>query len=183
MSVKNNVLSTEEYEKLWKAARSGDDLDRVLFVCMAQLGMRRGEVANLTEDWVDFQSKQIKIPERQDDWTPKTPQAARRIPYSNLTKAERVIPNFFEFNERVKMSGRGIYKRVKKWGRRAKLKKDVFPHALRATAATKFASAGFSAQALRSIMGWADLETANRYIKHSSRAVEEDLKRYGENIK
>ena len=38
-----------------------------------------------------------------------------------------------------------------------------------------FAEAGLSAQALRQVMGWAKLETAERYIVRSGRAAEREL--------
>ena len=182
MASKKDALNKQQYDKLWKAARSGDDLDRVLFVLTAQLGLRKGEAAQVRDSWLDFQRKYIQIPEKDGDWTPKTPHAARRVYWKHLNKAEKIIPDYFEFNSNIPIKAKSINYRVNKWARKADLKVNVYPHALRATAALKFASAGFSAQALRSIMGWADLETANKYISASSRAVEQDLERYGDQI-
>jgi site-specific recombinase XerD len=41
------------------------------------------------------------------------------------------------------------------------------PHGLRATAATYHAGRGLGVLPLQSLMGWADLQTAQRYIKQS----------------
>jgi len=51
----------------------------------------------------------------------------------------------------------------------------VTPHTLRATAAFMFAEAGLSAQALRQVMGWTKLETAEHYIIRSGRAAEREI--------
>ena len=178
-------LSEQEYSKIWDYILDhGDSVDRVLFVLMGQLGMRRGEVVHIKKDWIDFQEKRVKIPEEDDDWTPKTPNSARVIPYRELTKAEKVIPAFFEINKEIPITtGPGITYRVKSWVKDLEITTKVSPHVLRATAAMKMANEGFSSQALKSYFGWADLQTADKYIHNSSRAAERDLERLGEDIK
>lgn len=178
-------LSEQEYGEVWNyLLDEGTSVDKVLFVLLGQLGMRRGEVVQLKKDWIDFQDKRIQIPERDGDWTPKTPNSARVIPYTELEKAESVIPAYFELNRTLPInSGGGVYYRVRKWGKKSGITTNLSPHVLRKTAAMKMANHGFSAQALKSFFGWADLQTANKYIENSSRAAERDLEDMGGEIR
>lgn len=41
----------------------------------------------------------------------------------------------------------------------------IYPHALRATAATYHSYRGLPPSALQSFMGWADLSVANKYVR------------------
>jgi len=68
-----------------------------------------------------------------------------------------------------------LYLQIKRIAQRTTIQKKVTPHTLRATAGYMFAEAGLSAQALRQVMGWAKLETAERYIVRSGRAAEREL--------
>lgn len=179
----DDVLRKEEYDKIWKVARQ-DEVDRILFVLLAQLGLRRDEAANVRDTWVDIQKEQLKIPREDEEtgFTAKTKAAARTIPYGNLVKAERVIPAYFDFRSEIPVSGRTVYRHVKKWATEAGITTRVYPHSLRATAATKFAENDMNAQALREIMGWKNLETAKRYIKSTGRAAEKFLAENGRKI-
>jgi len=60
---------------------------------------------------------------------------------------------------------------------RAELKRKITPHGLRATAAYRFAEAGLSGQALRQIMGWEKLSTAQYYIDAAGRAAETEIEK------
>lgn len=55
------------------------------------------------------------------------------------------------------------------------MEKRIYPHALRATAATYHAYNGLPAIALQNLMGWADLETAQKYLRKSAGATEKAL--------
>jgi site-specific recombinase XerD len=59
--------------------------------------------------------------------------------------------------------------------KRAGLTRPIYPHALRATAAYQLAEAGLSAQALRQLMGWSDLRTAQAYIDAAGVAAQIEL--------
>lgn len=179
----NDVLTKEEYDKIWEYARQ-EEVDRVLFVLLAQLGLRRGEAAHVRSDWIDMQKQKLHIPEKDEKtgFTAKSDAAARTIPFKNLVKAAKVIPNYFEFNSDIPVASRTVYNRVQKWASEAGVTTRVYPHALRATAATKFAEAGMSGQGLREIMGWESLKTAKRYIESTGRAAEKFLKENGREL-
>jgi integrase len=172
---KDNALTREEFERLWEAAKAGDEKDRLIFVLAAQLGLRASEISAVRRSWIDFQRQILRIPLEDVGWKTKTKAAARAVPYGRMRRAPQVINNFFDFHERLDLDRRSVWYRIKRMARRAGLSKSIYPHALRATAAYQLAEAGLSAQALRQLMGWSDLRTAQAYIDAAGVAAQIEL--------
>jgi integrase len=181
-SARDAALTREEFEKVWEVVREGDEYDRLTFVCAAQLGMRAGEIAALRKSWVDFQRQAIRIPYKDEGWQAKTKAAARVIPFGRMRRAPRILQEFFDYHDEFGHDRFFIWHRVLSWGKKAGLTRPIFPHALRATAAFQFAEAGLSAQALRQIMGWSDLRTAQSYIDAAGRAGELEINEKAEKL-
>mgnify|MGYP000264633848 CR=1 FL=1 len=140
---KDDSLGREQFERLWEAARKGDELDRIIFVCAGHLGMRASEIANMKKNWVDFQQQTVKIPKEDGDWTAKTEASARSIPYKDLRDRVRTeIRRYFDYHYAVDTTRKTVHRRVKNMGKRAELTSKVYPHALRATCAFQLAEAG-----------------------------------------
>lgn len=174
---KDDSLNKEQFEQLWTASRDGDALDRLIFVCAGHLGMRASEIAHLKKDWIDWQRETINVPRKDGDWEAKTEASARSIPFGDLRdRVSTELRRYFDYNESVGVSRKTIFQRVKKMANRAELTKKVYPHALRATCAFMLAEAGMNAQGLRQFMGWAQLNTAQRYIEQAGVAAEQQIK-------
>ncbi|MFQ6013059.1 MAG: tyrosine-type recombinase/integrase [Thermoplasmata archaeon] len=77
--------------------------------------------------------------------------------------------------ERMKMCHGTVWLSVRNAGRRAKLRLPIFPHALRAYSATKWAGRIQNPFTLMELMGWETPGVAMRYIattgKRAQRAV------------
>lgn len=102
-------------------------------------------------------------------WRPKTEAAVRGVPWDFSPRADLAIERFFDRFDRFGRSYSAIGRRVE---RAAELADgldpdDVYPHALRSSAATFQVSRGLKAHALTSMMGWANLATAQVYISRS----------------
>ncbi len=180
---KDDSLNREQFQTLWKAARSGDELDRIIFVCAGYLGMRASEIAHLKRSWIDFQREIIKIPYEDGKWRTKNQAAARSIPYRSMrNRVGKEIENYFDYHERIGVPRETVWYRVKRMAKRARINKKVYPHSLRATAAFQLAEAGLSAQALRQILGWKQLGTAQQYIQQAGTAVEREMKEKKDNL-
>ncbi|WP_368409343.1 tyrosine-type recombinase/integrase [Halorussus gelatinilyticus] len=54
-------------------------------------------------------------------------------------------------------------------------REKLYPHCLRATAATFYAFRGLNVVPLQSLMGWADMATAQKYIRLSGGATAQAL--------
>lgn len=202
---KEDALDDVIYERLLRSTRDLSNhyclqTEFVLLVA-GRLGLRRGEIGHLTDDWIDWRQRRIQIPayepcsnghegvtcgyckqlaeqevNHNEDvqmeeavakrWHPKTPSAARDVPFGPMPRAEAIIEEFFDRYDEWPHSCQAVNRRVNTV---AELTPDVevervFPHALRATAATFWAGRGINVFALQQLMGWADLQTARKYI-------------------
>jgi integrase len=176
---------------------------RFVLVAAGELGLRAGEIAHITENWVDWTEDLIHIPnhDRCDQgrdgglcgycrkraresakhndgltlaeaearrWEPKTATSARAVPFGHSERASDIIEEFFFHEDGFAHSRAAINRRVDQVLRASRYPEDLtYPHALRATAATKHAYSGLSATALQHLFGWAQLSTANTYIRAS----------------
>lgn len=104
-------------------------------------------------------------------WQPKTPAAVRSIPYDFDVRLQLTIERFFDAYDSFPISKATLNRRVKRTAELSPLKKRIYPHSLRATAATTHASRNVSPYALMSIMGWRDMDTARTYISASDESA------------
>lgn len=110
-------------------------------------------------------------------WNPKTSTSARPIPFDFDDSVREVIERFFFDHERYQGSRASVNRRVDRILKAAGYRTNkCYPHALRATAATYHAYRGLSAVALQALLGWADLATAQKYIRLSGGATQKALR-------
>jgi len=173
MRSRDNALNQTEFNELLAACNHGKD--KILVILCGGLGMRASEVSQLRDSWIDWQTCSIRIPSYEGSWTPKTESSIRAIPFKHMDRGRAIISQYFGVYTGTNITRVGIYKRIQRIAKRTKIQKKVTPHSLRATAASMFAECGLSAQALRQVMGWSRLETADRYITRSGRAAEMEL--------
>lgn len=102
-------------------------------------------------------------------WRPKTEAGIRGVPYDFEPRAELAIERFLDEFDRFERSYTAIGRRVKRAAECAPEldPDDIYPHALRATAATYHVGRGLQAHPLASLMGWSNLSTAEAYIQRS----------------
>ena len=166
-------LEEHELDQLISAASERDLKHEFTVRILAYTGLRADELAHMTEDWVDWQNEQIRVPPSQDDWSPKTDHAARTIPVREPATV-RVLREFFKRRDSVDVTRKAIYERVVRVADDTDLRKKVTPHALRHTYGTLIAANGASAQYIRQTMGHADLSSANDYIKFSGKQLADE---------
>lgn len=111
-------------------------------------------------------------------WNPKTENSARAIPFDFTDEVHAVVEAFFEQYDRYESSRASVNRRVDRALEAAGYDTGrCFPHALRATAATWHAYRGVDAVPLQALFGWADLATAQKYIRLSGGATQEALRK------
>lgn len=110
-------------------------------------------------------------------WHPKTDAAVRQVPFHWCPRLELAIEDFFDEFDRWPLSRSGVNRRVEWAAEEARhlTPDDVHPHALRATAATRFASWGLDSLMLEGLMGWADADVARRYVKTSPENISKSI--------
>lgn len=212
---RQDALSEREVVKMLQETWEMEDEDkafetRLIIHCTARLGLRSGELAHLSSDWIRMRNGTIKIPKfdecRQgknggvcgycrnrardyaesnqdvsfDDalemyWNPKTPNAERQIPFDFNIRTELCIEKFYDSYDSFPISKASINRRINDIAKKSDMR-NVYPHALRATAATCHASRDISAYSLMSVMGWKNMETANVYISSSDESAAREIR-------
>lgn len=173
MGSKDDQLTTEEYERLYQQAKNARE--KLIISLAGELGLRASEISNLRKNWINFQNKKIVIPSKDGNWTPKTKAGARAIPYRHSPRITTLIESYFALETKIGMSRQGIHKLIKVRAKDAGITHNIYPHALRSTAAQKWIAMGFKENPLRTVMGWERLSTAEAYIRHSGIEVDEAL--------
>lgn len=176
------------------------------FICLAggRLGLRAGEITHFKTSWIDWDRKLIRIPKHEpcvcgyckrqarqeaahtdqltesealaSRWHPKTVASARSIPFDLSLRIELCIERFANRWDDFPHSRSTINRRVTDAAEQANLTGRIYPHCLRATAASYHAYKGVAPVPLQALMGWSDLATAQKYIRISGTATADALR-------
>lgn len=176
------------------------------FICLAagRLGLRAGEIAHFRADWLDWDRMLLRIPQHEPcecgycrqqasqetanneqltheeamdgRWHPKTVASARSIPVDLSLRLELCLERFTDQYEEFPRSRTAVNRRVNAAADAADLDGRVYPHCLRATAASYHAYQGVAPVPLQALMGWSDLATAQKYIRISGKATADALR-------
>lgn len=165
------VLTEAQLNKLWGECK--ELKDKVIVGCTAYLGMRISECTHLKSSWFR-ESGELHIPSRQECtcwectrrkgyWVPKTKSSIRVIPIPAFLRP--VLHEFFRYQpDGLGISRMAAWARIQRLSKRAKLP-HIFPHALRASSATLYASKGFTAMELCAFFGWSRISVAESYVR------------------
>jgi integrase len=104
---------------------------------------------------------------RTEYWQPKTAAAERAVPFEFSARVANIIAAFFEAFVEWPYSVHTARRRVSIAAAVASLAQRIYPHCLRATAASAHAYRGLTVPALQAMMGWAQIDTAEKYIRLS----------------
>jgi integrase len=169
----DTFMSKEEIEKFLTTNK--DDPNYWLFVVAMNSGMRRGELAGLCWDRVDFETGYIQITRLRDrnglaDRT-KTRNSQRRIPMSDVVrhalmdlKAKNYHPEYVFCTAYGKPFDEGhIYWYFSRSQKKAGLTQRYRFHDLRHTFASHFVMNGGSLYDLQKLLGHARFEETQRY--------------------
>ena len=175
----------------------------LILVCGGRLGMRAGEICHMQKSWVNHNRGLIDIPQHSpcdcgycrscaaqshqksgvdeeedfaERWKPKTSDSARSIPFTFDDQVAAVIELFFEEFDEYPHSRVSVNRRIDRVAEAAGMDtENVYPHCLRATAATYHAYRGVPPVALQSMFGWSKLLIARHYIRRSGGATKDAL--------
>lgn len=176
---------------------------KFVILVAGRLGLRAGEISHMKRHWINFDRQLIQIPYYEscncgycyqqakqevehnkeltieeamnNRWHAKTEYASRAVPYSFSNELREIIIEFFKKYGEFPTSRLSVNRRVRQAKDESSLGKRVYPHALRATAATYHAYKGLPAIALQNLMGWSKLRTAQKYLRKSAGATAKAL--------
>lgn len=111
-------------------------------------------------------------------WEAKTDDAARAVPFDFDPRASLVMERFFDKWDRWMYSANVVNRRLTAAAEQADEIEadDVYPHCLRATAASYHAARGLDVIPLQSLMGWAQVSTAHNYVTSSGENTQRALR-------
>lgn len=140
-----------------------------------------------TADWTDEEVRSAAL-ERRDRtnitydtaltqrWEPKTATSERAVPFGFDEDVKSAVEEFQWKFDRYEHSRVSINRRVARVADAAGMNAErIYPHALRATAATFHAYRGLPAPALQSLMGWSKLSVASKYLRLTGSATAKAL--------
>ncbi len=203
-SSRDDALSNNQFDALWDACKWIDNPLEGQFL-LRTLGwpcaMRGGEVLHLRPSWIDYNRGVITIPGHEPcdcsycrkrarmkrgpyekalkrQWEPKTKAGARGIPFWHVDGTGKILKEFMSEYGGWPYSETTMRCQVKELGDLAGLK--VYRHALRATAAMKYAYTGIGIFSLMAIMGWSNMQVALDYIRASGAMANAELEKHYE---
>lgn len=171
----DHYMSVEEIEKLLQSTKEKNDLLRYFYLVALNTGMRRGELAGLLWDRVNFELGQIQITRTRDgkglaDKT-KTKSSQRLIPMGSVVKSALMeLKNLGLHPEYVFCSAYGkpmdpchLSTKFRADQKKAGLTNHYRFHDLRHTFASHFVMNGGSLYDLQKLLGHARYEETQRY--------------------
>lgn len=165
------VPSQEEYLRVLDEARDG--LDHVIFNTLGEGGLRERELVHLRRYWLEDGKLVIPAADPVSGFHAKTRRAARTIPLKDMSRsAWHILRDWFEDHEGVGVCATTVWRRVMLAGRRGGLRRQLFPHALRARCATYWAYRINNVTILQDVFGWESPQVAQRYIAHAGGQAE-----------
>lgn len=181
LSSKEDALDPQQVTQLLLACSSLRQ--KFIIYSMLFAGLRVSELKHLKQSWVNLDEGTITVPTRQycdcpeckvkrdGIWRPKTRRGARTIPIHPILLP--IMSEYLVGHEKLGLTRQRLWQIVQKLGRDAGIP-HVYPHCLRATAATILAYQGISAASLQYDFGWARLSSAEEYVKSDmKRAMKE----------
>lgn len=172
---------------------------RLICLLAGRLGLRGGEIAHFSLRWLNWDCKLIRIPvfdscncgycrrraraeaDNSDQlnyshalagrWQPKTAAVARVISFDASLRVEFCIEEFADRYEEFPKSPSTINRRLSEAAAQADVDGRVYPHCVRATAASYHSYREVTPVPLQGLMGWSDLTTAQKYIRISGTAT------------
>lgn len=109
-------------------------------------------------------------------WTPKTENAVREVPFGFSGRTEIVVERYFDEWDQWMYCGNAINRRLDWVTDEVDAVESLHPHALRSTAASFHAGRGLRVLPLQNMFGWADPETARRYIAKNPNQLDRELR-------
>ena len=163
-------LSEDETRRLLATPRTDTVMglrDRALLTLLYATGIRASECAGLTEADMDFENQTIRVMgkggnERRIPLHKEVVQVLRQYQTSREPVGRREA--FFRSRGGRGLSRNAIYERVHRYGRKAKIDKELSPHRLRHTFATHLMKAGERLNTIQELLGHRCISSTQIYL-------------------
>ncbi len=167
------VLTVEEVERLLRQPEDGDLIgmrDRAILELLYATGIRVSELVDLDLEHISTSRRQLRCigkgdKERIVPMGSISAQAVRR--YLSAGRPQLIRDpretSLFVNNHGRRLTRQGVWKIVKRHGRRARIGKTITPHTLRHSFATHLLENGADLRSVQEMLGHADISTTQIY--------------------
>lgn len=165
-------LKASEVKALIESPYKTNLSDRLMLKILVFAGLRESELLSLRVKHIDFESDVIKVVEGKGKKDRTVP-----MQYAIKQDLEKYIKTFgLEGDDKLfDMSPNGLYKMVQKYGKRAGIEQNVYPHLLRHTYAVLCLKAGQNLRTVQKNMGHKSISTTEIYLGITVQDQKEDV--------
>ena len=171
------ILYQHEYKALLYEARN-NPRDLAVLQTFLQTGIRVGELCHLTLEDIDLQAKELIVRQGKgatDRSIPLTEKAVEALKAYLDIRPQTDTRAVFLSKHTTPLDVRSVNYMVKKYVKKAGIKKPVSVHTLRHTCATHKADKGMSLTDLQAILGHRRLETTYKYLHLAKTSLRDQM--------
>lgn len=179
-----DILSRKEIKRLLLAPDEGTVLgirDKAIMLLLYTTGIRASECVNLKNKDVNLESHEIKVfgKGQKERIVPLNAEVVKYLKKYLLKRGEgSALSSFFKTRMGEGITRKGIYDRIKKYVRVAKINKNISPHNLRHTFATEMVERKISLVTIQSLLGHRCISSTMRYLRLSLKDMREAIEKH-----
>lgn len=171
------ILYQHEYKALLYEARN-NPRDLAILQTFLQTGIRVGELCNLTLEDIDLEARVLIVRQGKgaaDRSIPLTEKAVEALKTYLDIRPQTNTRAVFLSKHNTPLDVRSVNYMVKKYVKKAGIKKSISVHTLRHTCATHKADKGMSLTDLQAILGHRRLETTYKYLHLAKTSLRDQM--------
>ncbi|MBC8551555.1 MAG: tyrosine-type recombinase/integrase [Candidatus Brocadiales bacterium] len=182
-----DVLSRSEAKRLIRAPEAKTVLgirDKAIMLLLYRTGIRASECCGLKEKDVDLECYSIKVMGKgqRERIVPLNEETVRFLKrYKKARGQSSSLSPFFKTRLKTGITRKGIYDRIKKYVRLAKIKKKISPHNLRHSFATDMINNKVGIVTLQKILGHRCITSTIKYLRITINDLREAIKKHPAN--
>lgn len=156
------VLTPRQVTKMYEVI---EDEFKLIFLLMADMGLRASEATNAEVEWIDEYRNMIAVMGKGNKER-ILPYTTDRVEEEMDKKLEKVIEGYLFINPRTKKPYGDMRKPITRAAKKIGLTRNINPHLLRHTCLTNLAEQGMSPHALQQFAGHESIVTTNKIYTH-----------------
>jgi len=171
-------LKEDEVRKLLNAPKRDKIRDRLILRILYRCGLRVSELTSLKIQDINFQEGMITVRGGKGDKDRIVPIDDDTLDLIQLYKGD-ADEGFLILSQRGEpLSTRQIERIVKKYAKKADIKKNVYPHMLRHSFAVHSLKSGMNLRSVQKMLGHSSLTTTQIYLDLTGEDLKEDYKNH-----
>ncbi len=171
-------LQEDEIRKLLNAPPRKKTRDRLILRILYRCGLRVSELTSLQIEDIDFDEEMITVRGGKGDKDRIVPVDADTLDLIEFYKAGAEEGTLILSQRGEALSTRQVERLVKKYAKKADLKKDVHPHMLRHSFAVHCLKAGMNLRTVQKMLGHSSLTTTQIYLDLTGEDIKEDYEEH-----